>query len=55
MADVPYIKRWTDGRQVVVTVLTDTEARVRIGDEYRILPIAAWRLLPLYRDDDHNV
>jgi hypothetical protein len=52
MADKAFVKRWPDGREVVVTDLTATEARVRIGDEYRVLPIEDWRRLPLASEAD---
>ena len=52
MADKSFLKRWPDGRAVTVTQLTETEARVRIGDEYQILPIETWRRLPLYNQED---
>ncbi len=48
MVDIAWVKRWPDGREVVVAGLTDKEARVRIGGEYRVLPIEQWRTLPLF-------
>jgi hypothetical protein len=47
MTDKPFVKRWSDGRDVVVAQLTETEAKVRIGVEYHIMPIEEWRHLPL--------
>lgn len=52
MPDVAFIKKWPDGRSVVVRQLTDTEARVSIGDEYRVLGIEQWRALPLSNEQD---
>ncbi len=54
MADKLFIKRWPVGREVVVTQLTEIEARVRIGDEYRVLPIEEWRRLPLANEADRR-
>jgi len=48
MADPAFIKKAPDGRMVVVADLTATEARVRIGEEYRIMPIEVWRALPIW-------
>lgn len=52
MADKAFVKQWPDGKEVVVAQLTDTEARVRIGGEYRVLPIDLWRSLPLFNEGD---
>ncbi len=52
MADKAFVKRWPDGRMVVVTGLTDDEARVRIGDEYCVVAIEDWRRLPLWNEAD---
>lgn len=50
MADIHFVKKWPDGREVVVVEFTKTEARVRIGDEYRTLPIEEWRQIPPWND-----
>ncbi len=52
MADKAFFKKWPDGRTVTVTQLTAVEARVRIGDEYRVIPIETWRALPLLNEED---
>jgi hypothetical protein len=52
VADKAFVKRWPDGRPVIVTQLTETEARVKIGDEYQVLPIEQWRQLPLWKYRD---
>jgi hypothetical protein len=52
VADKAFVKRWPDGRPVIVTQLTETEARVKIGDEYQILSIEQWRQLPLWKHRD---
>jgi hypothetical protein len=54
MADKAFTKRWPDGREVLVTQLTEMEARVRIGGEYRVLPIEEWRRLPLANEADRR-
>ena len=54
MADVAWVKRWPDGRQMVVTQLTDTEGHIRIGDKYKVMPIEQWRALPLYNEADRR-
>lgn len=54
MPDKAFVKQWPDGRLVVVAHLTETEARVRIGDEYKVLPIEEWRTLPLWNEADRR-
>jgi hypothetical protein len=53
MIDKAFMKRWQDGRQVVVVNLDHKEGvSVRIGDEYRILTAEEWRVLPLFNPGD---
>jgi hypothetical protein len=52
IADKAFVKRWPDGRDVIATSLTEAEARIRIGDEYKVLSNEEWRRLPLASDED---
>jgi hypothetical protein len=53
MIDKAFVKRWPDGRQVVVANLEHKDGvSVRIGDEYKILTAEEWRALPLFNLGD---
>ncbi len=52
MVDKPVLKLRPDGPAVTAIHLSQTEAKVRIGEEDTTLLIAEWRNLPLYISDD---